>query len=1032
MRSFLQNVAPLLPVCRVTGVVSLMALAVAVAAGAVAPPSRVPGDGEPLPAPAAWFSRAWRAEDGLAGNTVVGIGQTPDGFLWVATESGLVRFDGIRFYEISVLRDPALAFLADHRGRLWLGKATAPGGGEVVCWDADGRRVLGANDESPILGADAFVEDPKGVVWWSTRDSVGRIEDGRSTVFSTEDGVPAGIGKTRLACDGRGQLWLAHRNQVAVYREGRFRTLLNLDEPCDALHGAKSGGVWIAAGRRLLKYTGEGEPQVLGEFAAGRVNAEATVLYEDREGRLWMGTKGAGLLLYDGAEFHEVAQVNREILCLTEDQEGSLWVGTRGGGLVRVRPRAFELQTLNLDGSTEGFRSVCQDAGGTMWAVTQSGRLARKEGPLWHVLSAEDGWSESAATCVTAAPEGGIWVGMQSNGLRGWRDGKVRVLETQDGLASKSLTGLLTTPAGEVWLATVSSNAVQRLRGGRLQTFMLPQAYGHFGSLAVDAAGDVWAATVGGLLARVRDDALADQTANTLRAHHPINSLCATPDGSLWIGYRGLGVGQLLRGRFTRFGTEQGLWDDYMLQIVADRTGRLWFAANRGLFSVTKQEFQAVAEGRRTRVHSVVYGQDEGVPAFQASSGFCPGAVRSADGRLWISTFSGVLVVDPSQLAENRQPPPVVIERALVDGQVVAAYGPSQEALAAESAAPLDLRRAEGRLRLAPGPRQVELEYAGLSFVSPRNVVFKYRLQGLDPDWVDAGSRRVAYYNHLPPGDYHFEVMACNSDGVWSREAAGLAFTVLPHVWETGWFRLACLAAGTAGLVGAGWTIARRRARRRLAGMEQAAAIEHERARIARDMHDEFGSRLTTIANLGELAQNPGASPTDVQSQLGSITSQVRELINTVDEVVWTVSPENDTLPSVAAFLSDYTERFVGASGIRHRLELDPDYPPLPVTAETRHNLLLATKEALNNAVRHAAPQTIRLKLHVHNGWLEAVISDDGRGFEAGQARAAGHGLGNLVERMKEIQGRAEIRSVPGQGTVVTLWAPLAGNARET
>jgi signal transduction histidine kinase len=197
-------------------------------------------------------------------------------------------------------------------------------------------------------------------------------------------------------------------------------------------------------------------------------------------------------------------------------------------------------------------------------------------------------------------------------------------------------------------------------------------------------------------------------------------------------------------------------------------------------------------------------------------------------------------------------------------------------------------------------------------------------------------------------------------------------------------------------------------------------------------MHDEFGSRLTAIANLGELAQSPGASPGDVQSQLGSITSQVRELINTVDEVVWTVSPENDSLPSLAAFLSDYAERFVGASGIRFRLELDPDYPQVPVTAETRHNVLLATKEALTNAVRHAAPGMIRLKLHCQGGCLEVVITDDGCGFEVGKARTGRHGLGNLAERMRQIQSRAEIRSVPGQGTVVTLVVPLAGRARET
>jgi len=446
---------------------------------------------------------------------------------------------------------------------------------------------------------------------------------------------------------------------------------------------------------------------------------------------------------------------------------------------------------------------------------------------------------------------------------------------------------------------------------------------------------------------------------------------------------------------------------------------------------VAEKEFEEVAEGRQELVRSVVYGQDDGAPASPAYNGNWAGALRSADGRLWIPMVSGLLVVDPSRLTENRQPTPVVIERVVVDGQAVAAYECGPEPRAPGSAAPLDLHQPKARLRLPPGPRQVELEYTGLSFVSPRNVTFKYRLEGLDREWVEVGARRVAYFHHLPAGDFRFEVLACNNDGVWNEAGASLAITVLPHVWQTGWFMTVCFATGTVGLVGTGWGIARRRARRRLAKMEQAAALERERARIARDMHDEFGSRLTTIANLGELAQNHTLSPTDMKSQLGSITSQVRELINTVDEVVWTVSPENDSLPSLTAFLSDYTERFVAPSGISHRLELDPDYPLLPVPAEARHNLLLATKEALNNAVRHAAPEMIRVKLHVQDGCLDVVISDDGHGFEVGRARAGGHGLANLAERMKLIQGRAEIRSAPGQGTVVTLSMPLTGSAGE-
>ena len=399
----------------------------------------------------------------------------------------------------------------------------------MVCLDAGKTRVFTTEDGLPDSGVQGMAEDGEGAVWTSAGGPFCRIQDGRCTVFSSEEGLPAGGGKLYLASDSRGQLWFARGSQVGVYRDGRFRTLLTLKEPCGALSSARSGGVWIGAGTRVLKYSGEGEPQDLGELAAGRPDVKPTVLYEDRRGRLWVGTARAGLLLYNGAGFDGVALAKREILCLTEDREGSLWVGTRGGGLVRVRPRAFELEVLSSGPSPDGMQSLCQDASGTLWAVTQSGRLARKEGPLWRVLSAEDGWSGPAATCVTAAPEGGVWVGTQSGGLRLWRQGEVRAITQQDGLASGSVTALLTTPSGDVWLGTVSSNAVQRLRDSQFQTFMLPQIYGHYGSLAVDASGGVWAATEGGVLARVSHEALVDETTNTLGTQPPDHlALCHT------------------------------------------------------------------------------------------------------------------------------------------------------------------------------------------------------------------------------------------------------------------------------------------------------------------------------------------------------------------------------------------------------------------------------------------------------------------------------------------------------------------------
>jgi signal transduction histidine kinase/streptogramin lyase len=756
-----------------------------------------------------------------------------------------------------------------------------------------------------------------------------------------------------------------------------------------------------------------------------------TVLCEDRQGRLWVGTEKAGLFLYNGVGFDPVVLPGREILCLTEDREGSLWVGTRGGGLVRVKPRAFELEVLSSGPSLDGMRSLCQDASGTLWAVTQSGRLARKEGPRWRALSAEDGWSGPVANCVTPAPEGGVWVGTQSGGLRHWRQGEVRALTPQDGLASGFVNALLTTPSGDIWLGTTSSNAVQRLCDSKLNTFLLPQVYGQFASLAVDASGGVWAATEGGVLTRVSQEGLVDQTTNTLGEHHPITSLCATPDGSLWIGYQGLGVGRLRQGHFTRFGTQQGLQDDYLIHIVADGRGRLWFAANRGLFWVAETDFDAVAEGRQARVRRVVYGQDEGMPGLQAYKGYWPGALRSADGRLWIPMVSGLLVVDPSRLTENREPPPVVIERVVAHGRAVAVYEVGPQPRAPGSIAPLDLRQPGARLRLAPGSRQVELEYTGLSFVSPRNVTFKYRLEGLDREWVEAGARRAAYYSHLPPGDYRFEVMACNNDGVWSREAAGLAFTVPPHVWERTSVRIVVAAALLGGVAAVVWRVARARLRRRhhrqIERLELLRATEGERARIARDLHDELGSYMTRIVMLSDTEPGNGDSPTAADRALAEINRTGREVTLKMSEIVWALNPEQDSLDSFADYVGKIAHELLGAAKIKCRLDIPLDLPATPLSSPVRHNLLLAFREALHNVVKHARATRVLITLRVEGGSFVLEVEDDGRGFAAASDKAGGgHGLANMRQRLAEVEGRCEVESAPGAGVRVRFVLPLA------
>ncbi|MCX6872320.1 MAG: triple tyrosine motif-containing protein [Verrucomicrobia bacterium] len=1022
------------------GVVLLMTVIASVGTRAEQPASASTGTPDPSPASApptdsGWVSRTWQTDDGLPGNVVVGVAQTPDGFLWVATENGLARFDGVRFQEaasgaIAPSGSKTQTLLADSGGRLWLGKQTSTIGGAAVCVEAGRTRVFTQDDGQVDCAVDGMVEDGEGAVWITSNGLVRRIHQGCLHPLVGEEGVP-GSGRVRLARDGRGRLWFAQGCQVGVYREGMFRPLLTLSEPLTVLSGAKSGGVWIGVGTRVLKYTGEGEPQDLGELAAKRPEVKPTVLFEDRRGRLWAGTEKAGLFLYNGSGFDEAARSSREILCLADDREGNLWLGTQGGGLVRVRPRAFELEALGSGPSSEGMRSVCQDASGTLWAVTLSGRLARKEGPLWRVLSTVDGWSGVEATCVTAAPEGGVMVGTRHDGLHGWHAGLERSITPTNGLASGNVNALLTTPSGDVWIGTVDPNAVQRLRADQFQTFTLPQILGPYSSLAVDAAGRVWAATQGGVLARVDQEALVDETPMTLGVIHPIGSLCATPDGSLWIGYYGLGVGRLKQGRFTRFDHQQGLPDDFVNYVLEDGHGRLWFAANRGLFSVAEKEFESVAEGRQGRMHPAVYGREEGMPTLLGSTFYWPAMLRGTDGRLWMPAASGLAMVDPDPLTENRQPPPVVIERVVVDGRTVAAYEPDKGSEGTNSTAPLELHQSEARLRLPPGADQIELEYTGLSFVASRNLAFKYRLEGLDQKWVEAGSRRVAYYSHLPPGDYRFKVMACSNDGVWNEEGASLAITVLPHVWQTTWFRLLGIATGMAGLIGTGWGIARRRARRRIARLKRLHALDRERSRIARDIHDDLGSNLTRIAWLSELARADKDLPDKVDGHSRKIGDYARQMVTSLDEIVWAVNPRNDTLQSLAQYLTHMAHEYLGPTSVSCRLEIPSDLPAAVLPAEIRHDLFLASKEALHNILKHAAASEARIRLALADGVLTLVVEDDGRGFDlaAPSSGRPGHGLRNLRQRIENLGGRFQCESAAGCGTRLTFTLKLPDGA---
>jgi signal transduction histidine kinase len=366
----------------------------------------------------------------------------------------------------------------------------------------------------------------------------------------------------------------------------------------------------------------------------------------------------------------------------------------------------------------------------------------------------------------------------------------------------------------------------------------------------------------------------------------------------------------------------------------------------------------------------------------------------------------GLAVFDPVKLRPEARQRTVIVEAVVADG--------------------VELTSEPGRdLRVPSTARRFEFYYTAPDLSSAPSLRFRHRLEGMDQDWVEPGAERVAIYSQLPPGPYLFRTMVGGPEGRWYENRAPLPLYIVPRWWELRWLQVSsgiALAAGAAGLL---VLSERRKLRRRLQLLELQQALEGERRRIARDLHDDLGSRLTEIVLLGELAKRGEQSPGVLQAQLSGLTRKVRELVTAMQEVVWTINPKNDSLGSLATYLGDHTERFLGSAQLSCRLDVAETLPDLPLTANLRHNLLLAFKEALNNAVRHAGATKVRLRIWLADSRLNVAVEDNGCGFDPGKAARQGNGLPNMRNRMDSLGGDMAINSERGKGTTVTFVVPV-------
>ena len=830
-----------------------------------------------------------------------------------------------------------------------------------------------------------------------------------------------------LTRSATGQTWVARDGRVSLLRQGQLE-LVGLAGPTrqtypyiQGIAASRDGGLWVACDGSLKKWRDGQWVASLGAAPWG--GAILTRLMETKNGTLAGGGANGGVyLVFPSRTNTTFVQFNRTnglpsdwVIALGEDCENNSWIGT-GAGLVALSPSNAGTVAPPDQWQGRPVLSVCAAPGGALWIGTEGAGLYRLQGGAWTNFSQAQGLRNAYVWSLAEDGQERLWVGTWGGGLFRQR---AEAFEMAPGLENLRLPmpALLPAPDG-LWIGTTMG--LRHYQDGALRE--MDQFPGDVRAMARDQQGVMWVGTAGSGLARLegrqvrwfkKADGLGSDFVECLRLED---------DGTLWIGTFGGGLVRFKDGHFAVINRKAGLPNSVIGDIEPDDQGFFWMSSNGGIIRVSKAELNRCADGKSGRIHGLTYGINDGLPTLECSEGLQSAGAKTPDGRLWFPTAKGLVVVNPAELKTNTHPPQVVIETMRVDDRPFA--------LASTAGAPR---------RIPPGRHRLEFEYTGLSFVAPEKVKFKCRLDGLDADWTDAGAKRVATYNYLPPGGYSFRVIACNNDGVWNATGARLAFEVRPHFWQTLWCHVLGGLATVLAASGAVWFETRRRMRRRLEQAERQRDLARERARIARDIHDDLGAQLTRITMMSESARGEPANSGRAAAGLEKIYDTARALTRSLDEIVWAVSPRHDTLESLATYLEKFAQDWLATAGFRCRLDLPLEFPEWALTSEVRHNVFLAFKEALHNTVKHSGATEVRIRLTLMEKSFDLAVEDNGRGFAVGEKgpavsatpgrAASGNGLENMRRRLAASGGGCDIQSAPGAGTRVVFSVPLRASA---
>jgi signal transduction histidine kinase/ligand-binding sensor domain-containing protein len=961
-----------------------------------------------------FINTRWTTEDGLPQNTITAILQTRDGYLWLGTFGGLVRFDGMKFTVFNSGNTPALrrnritSLYEDSDGVLWIGAET----GEITRYE-NGEFIPFAPTEGMLAKRVLKIfQDHTGAIWLATGGSgLIQIEPGRPAkvaTFDTKNGLPDDW-VTSICQDNNGELWVGTLNGLASFRDGVFVEATSIEQRHKhvmLVSPHPKGGLWVLNWNSLGHFSNDRFTPVLD--TARKLDLPPGGLAQGKAGDLWFSYVEKNLYhLKDGSISAIKLRLTTSagLRAMLEDREGNLWLGANGEGLIRLRkPHVTVLSTTDGLPSAE-VASVIEDQNGNVWIGTTKGLCRWSKGKIetcYQYGGDKSAWlSWIGALHVDRA--GSLWGG-RPDGVARFRDGRFTEYPLKD---IGHVYVIFEDRRGQIWIGAESGLA--QFHDGAIKLYQQADGLLHneVRFITEDRMGAMWVGTIGGLC-RFRDGVFTNYTkANGLSNDH-VRAIYEDRDEALWIGTYGGGLNRLKNGRITRITRQDGLFDDVVSRILVDDHDRFWMLGNRGIFHASRQELNDFADGKIKAITCASYGVADGMLTSEGSGGNHPAGWRTRDGRLWFPTIRGLAIIDPN---EPSPPPPLVaIEQVMLDH--------------------VPLRRGQP-LEVVSGSGNIEISYTGLSLGKPEQVRFRYKLEGVDPDWIDVGTRRAVYFSHLPRGRYKFKVIAGSPDGVWSVQSAEIGINVSPPFWLTSWF-FALLNSGLLIFVWFAYRLHVANLKRRQAQQEAFArqlidSQEHERGRIAAELHDGLSQSLVIIKNRALSSLNSPGDHERALEQLREIAEASTQAIDEVKEIVYDLRPiQLDRLGLMGA-VADMLYKVADLYGLEIVREFDEIKEPLPKEFES--SLYRIIQESINNIIKHAEATRVEVKMKRNDGFIELIIRDNGKGFvrsnQRNVSRKDGLGLTVIGERARLLDGQVTIESAPGRGTSIFIRLPL-------